>query len=124
MEKCLDGNLKYFWKIYDRYIDKIYKFVYLKTSNKELAEDIVSDVFISALNNIKSFRLDESSSVNSWLYRIANNKIIDFYRTNKQTEEIWDYLDYGFSKDFSEDVEDLSVFPADITKALTGIAKR
>jgi RNA polymerase sigma factor (sigma-70 family) len=60
----------------------------LKTTNREIAEDIVSDVFISALTNIKSFRLEEGSSVKSWLYRIANNKVIDFYRTNKQTAEV------------------------------------
>jgi RNA polymerase sigma-70 factor (ECF subfamily) len=78
--------LDYFSKIYDKYIDKIYKFVYLKTSNKEVAEDIVSDVFLSALNNIKSFRLDENSSFNSWIYKIAYNKIIDFYKKNENTK--------------------------------------
>ena len=106
MEKCLDWNLDYFWNIYDKYIDMIYKFVYLKTSNKELAEDIVSDVFISALNNIKSFRLDDSSSVKSWLYRIANNKVIDFYRTNKKNEEISEYLDYSLTEDTWKGIDD------------------
>ena len=93
MEKCLDGQLDYFGDIYNRYIDKIYKFVYLKTTNRELTEDIVSDVFMSALNNVKSFRLEEKSSVKSWLYRIANNKVIDFYRTNKPSESVWDYIE-------------------------------
>lgn len=93
MEKCLDGQLDYFWDIYDKYIDKIYKFVYLKTTNKDLTEDIVSDVFMSALNNVKSFRLEEKSSVKSWLYRIASNKVIDFYRTNKVSENVWDYIE-------------------------------
>ncbi|NCO32140.1 sigma-70 family RNA polymerase sigma factor [bacterium] len=74
--------------MYDKYVDKIYNFVYYKTTNKEVAEDIVSDVFISALNNINSFRIQEGSSVKSWLYKIAYNKIIDFYRTNKEFEEI------------------------------------
>lgn len=105
MEKCLDWQLDNFWTIYDRYIDKIYKFVYLKTSNKELAEDIVSDVFMSALNNIKSFRLDNESSVKSWLYRIANNKVIDFYRTNKESSDIWDYLDISINEDFWEQID-------------------
>lgn len=105
IEKCLDGQLDYFWTIYDKYIDKIYKFVYLKTTNKELAEDIVSDVFISALNNIKSFRLEEWSSVKSWLYRIANNKVIDFYRTNKTTDSVWDYLEMSTNENFWEQID-------------------
>jgi RNA polymerase sigma factor (sigma-70 family) len=105
MEKCLNGQLDFFWKIYNRYIDRIYKFVYLKTTNREIAEDIVSDVFISALTNIKSFRLEEGSSVKSWLYRIANNKVIDFYRTNKQTAEVWDYLEMSTFEDFWEQID-------------------
>lgn len=105
MERCLDGQIDYFWKIYDKYIDKIYKFVYLKTSNKELAEDIVSDVFISALNNLKTFRLDNESSVKSWLYRIANNKVIDFYRTRKVTSDVWDYLEMSINTDFWRNID-------------------
>lgn len=106
IEKCLDWNLSYFWKIYERYLDKIYRFVYLKTSNKEVAEDIVSDVFMSALNNINSFNIDEKSSVSCWLYRIANNKVIDYYRTNKETWDIWDYLDMCINFDISKNIDD------------------
>lgn len=105
MKKCIDWDLQYFWKIYDRYVDKIYKFVYLKTTNKEIAEDLVSDVFISALNNVSKFRLEDWSSVKSWLYRIANNKVIDFYRTNKQVEDVGDYLEMSLKQDFWQDVD-------------------
>ncbi|MDD2871724.1 MAG: RNA polymerase sigma factor [Candidatus Gracilibacteria bacterium] len=105
MQRCLDGQLEYFGKIYEKYIDKIYKFVYLKTTNKELAEDIVSDVFISALNSINSFRIDETSSVKSWIYRIAHNKVIDYYRTFKQTEDIGDYLDMSVQTDNAEQID-------------------
>ena len=94
-----------FWKIYDMYIDSIYKFIYLKTSSKEVAEDITSDVFMSALNKIDSFNIEANSSIKSWLYRIANNKVIDFYRTNKTTEEIWDYLDMSIKEDISGDID-------------------
>lgn len=105
MEKCVSGDLSKFWMIYDRYIDKIYKFVYLKTSDREVAEDIVSDVFMSAINNINSFSLESGSSVSSWLYRIANNKVIDFYRANKQNLDICEYLDYSLDNDISQDID-------------------
>jgi len=61
----------------------------MKVNNKEFTEDIVSDVFLSSLNNIKFFRLDNHSSFKSWLYKIAYNKIIDFYknRDKNKTEE-------------------------------------
>jgi len=105
MQKCLDWDLNYFWNIYDKYIDKIYNFVYLKTTNKEVAEDIVSDVFLSAINNISSFKIEASSSVQAWLYKIAYNKVIDFYRTNKDFEEVWDCLEMSCQDDFCQNID-------------------
>lgn len=106
MQKCKDWELSYFWKIYDIYVDKIYNFVYTKTTNREVSEDIVSDVFMSALKNINSFKLEENSSVKSWLYRIANNKVIDFYRTNKESESYEDYMDTMFFEDINKKIDD------------------
>jgi RNA polymerase sigma-70 factor (ECF subfamily) len=57
--QCQSGNLGVFSELYDRYIDKIYKFVYLKTSNQEIAEDITSEVFYKAMNSINSFKSQE-----------------------------------------------------------------
>ena len=41
-----------FSKIYDKYIDKIYRFVFLKVSSQEIAEDLTSEVFL------KTFRYE------------------------------------------------------------------
>jgi RNA polymerase sigma-70 factor (ECF subfamily) len=57
--QCQSGHLGVFSELYDRYIDKIYKFVYIKTSNQETAEDITSDVFYKAMNSINTFRSNE-----------------------------------------------------------------
>ena len=105
MQKCLDWDLNNFWNIYDKYIDKIYNFVYLKTTNREVAEDIVSDVFLSAINNISSFKIESSSSIQAWLYKIAYNKVIDFYRTNKDFEDVWDCLELSCQSDFWQDID-------------------
>jgi len=107
IKRYLDWDLDSFWFIYDKYIDKIYKFVYMKVNNKEFTEDIVSDVFLSSLNNIKFFRLDNHSSFKSWLYKIAYNKIIDFYknRDKNKTEEFWDYLDVAFKENFWSNID-------------------
>lgn len=103
--KCQAWELDYFSHLYDNYIDKIYSFVYLKTSSKEVSEDIVSDVFLSALNKISSYKLVENASFGSWLYRIASNKVIDYYRMNKVTEDVWDYLDMSIQNDIVNDID-------------------
>lgn len=105
MQKCLSWEIEYFWKLYDKYIDKIYKYIYLKTSSKDIAEDITSDVFLSALNKIDSFKIYDGCSIQAWLYKIACNKVIDFYRTNKETEEIWDYLEMSRNENFWENLD-------------------
>lgn len=105
MQKCLSWEMEYFWKLYDKYIDKIYKYIYLKTSSKDIAEDITSDVFLSAINKINTFKIYEWCSAQAWLYKIACNKVIDFYRTNKETEEIWDYLEMSTNENFWENLD-------------------
>ena len=103
----LDGNKDCFWDLYDKYVDKIYRFVYIKINNKNITEDIVSDVFLSVINNISSFKVEPNSSFKAWIYKIAYNKVIDFYKSNykNNTEEIWDYLDMSFNEDLSQSID-------------------
>lgn len=61
------------------YGDELMSWAYYKTSNKEIAEDLVQDTFLSAHNSIKSFK--EKSNPKTWLFTILNNKIIDYYRS-------------------------------------------
>jgi len=48
-----------FWELYEKYVDEIYKFVYLKTTNVEISQDLVSETFFSALQNIWNFDTDK-----------------------------------------------------------------
>ena len=90
--ECRNGNLKKFGELYEKYVDKIYSFVYYKTFHKEIAEDIVSQTFIQALEKIRTFN-EKKGSFKSWLYRIARNLVIDYYRSKKtdiDIDQIWD----------------------------------
>ena len=68
-----------------QYTDKMYSWAYHKTSNKELAEDLVQETFLSAFKAIDNFKFD--SQPQTWLFRILNNKIIDHYRKKARTLE-------------------------------------
>ncbi len=94
VEQCQRGDAAAFGVLYDRYLDKIYRFVYYKTYNKEVAEDLVSDVFMRALEKVNTFDM-KRGSFSSWLYQIARNRVIDHYRTNRPTEDIDDMFDLG-----------------------------
>ena len=74
-----------FNEFYDEYYKKVYNFVYFKTGDAFLAEDLASNVVEKALNNLKKF--DEAkSSLNSWIFTIARNSIIDYYRLKSSNE--------------------------------------
>jgi RNA polymerase sigma-70 factor (ECF subfamily) len=97
-----NGDRSAFAQLYDFYIRKIYDFVYYKTLNKEWAEDIVSHVFLKAWQSISSYR---QNSFSSWLYAIARNTVIDFYRREKQHKDIDDVWDLASDSDLFREVD-------------------
>lgn len=104
IEKCQKGNLEEFGKLYDCYIKKIYDFVYFKTFHKETAEDIVSKVFMKALENINGFD-SKKGLFSSWVYRIARNTVIDHYRTKKSDLNIDDVWGLSSGEDIECDID-------------------
>jgi len=76
-----------FSQIYDTYVEKIYRFVYLRVNSKEEAQDITSQVFLNFLSKAnKNSKLNPQDilSLQAFLYRIARNLVIDNYRHKNQ----------------------------------------
>ena len=70
--------------LYDFYFPKIYGFVLKRVGGKEVAEDIVSVIFMKAFTGLNSFNPQREGSFSAWLYRIASHKLIDHYRYNSR----------------------------------------
>lgn len=105
IKECQKGDLDNFRLIYDDFFDKIYRFIYYKTHHKQTAEDLTSKTFIKALEKINSFNF-RKGLFSSWIYRIARNNVIDYYRTNKKNLDISGIWDLGESKDFNKTIDD------------------
>lgn len=67
-----------FARLYDAYVEAIYRFVYVKLSSKEQAEEVTSEVFLRLWQALKHGQ--EVRHVRGLLYKIARNLIIDVYR--------------------------------------------
>lgn len=70
-----------FDEIFEQYFDRIYYKILGVVKNPEDAEDISQEVFMSVYKNLKKFRAD--SNIYTWIYKIAINKIYDFFRKRK-----------------------------------------
>ncbi len=81
----MDRTKKKFAKIYNKNIDKIYRFIFLKVSSQEKAEDITSQVFLKGWN---TFQNKEIKNPTAFLYQIARNSIVDFYRERDKFQTV------------------------------------
>ncbi len=88
VKKAKKGDSEAFGKLYDRYVSKIYRFVFFKVRSRFEAEDVTQQVFLKTWQNIRSFKAKKGASFSSWLYRIARNSVIDHYRTSKDHADI------------------------------------
>ncbi len=75
-------DTKWFEKIYNLMMPKIYRFYYFKTFSRELSEDLTSEVFIRVYSNLGKTNLNKKTFM-AWVYKIANNLLIDHFRKNK-----------------------------------------
>lgn len=78
VEKARTGDVDAFDKLYRLHVKPIYAYVSHFISCEADVKDIVSDVFTKAISNLKKFKAQ--SSFSTWLIRIADNAIRDFFR--------------------------------------------
>ena len=75
------GDKEAFSKIYDTFIDPIYRYIYYRVNSVE-SEDLIEIVFIKVWENINHYK-PKKRSFSAWIFRIAHNLIVDHYRANK-----------------------------------------
>ncbi len=75
-----------FGTLYKKYANPVYRYIFTRTGNKQIAEDITSQTFLAALESIGNFRQD--GNFGSWLFTIARNKVNDYFRSSKTVSPI------------------------------------
>lgn len=94
----MNNDKKQFEKFYNDNFEKIYRFVFFRTNkHRELAEDLVSEIFMKALKNFDSF--DENISHSAWIFTIAKNHLANYWRDNKPTASLPDEADEDANPD-------------------------
>ncbi|MGE0589309.1 MAG: RNA polymerase sigma factor [Cyclobacteriaceae bacterium] len=83
-----NGNEGAFEMLLLRHKSRIYTAIYLIVKDRYVAEDLLQETFIKAINTIKGGRYNEEGKFLPWLSRIAHNLAIDHFRKNKRHPEI------------------------------------
>lgn len=79
---------RYFGKLYERYFEQIYRFIFKRTSgNEEVAGDLTQQTFMKAMANLSKYE-DRGLPFSAWLYRIAQNEVNMFFRAQKKNYSV------------------------------------
>lgn len=81
IKRVLEGDNKAVIKFYKSYSPKILSYLSKKLPRHEDAQEITNDVFLEAIDSLSLLQKEENTS--AWLYKIAHNKMVDFYRKKK-----------------------------------------
>ncbi len=76
-----------FAQLYDRFVDKIFKYIYYKVGTRAEAEDLTAQVFMKAWQAIGHYRWMDRPFA-AWLYRIAHNSVVDYFRTRRDVSSL------------------------------------
>lgn len=79
MQRAKDGDSSAFAKIYELYLVPVYRYIFLRTNDKTLAEDLAQTVFLKAFSNLQNFAKSERSPL-GYFFTIARNTVIDYQR--------------------------------------------
>ncbi|WP_103351883.1 sigma-70 family RNA polymerase sigma factor [Amycolatopsis sp. CA-128772] len=82
-----DGDSSAFGRLYDRYVDVVYRYVLFRLGDRDLAEDVTSETFLRALRRITSVTY-QGRDVGAWFVTIARNLVLDHVKSSRFKLEV------------------------------------
>jgi RNA polymerase sigma-70 factor (ECF subfamily) len=76
-----------FGTLYERYVDRIYNYIYYRTGDNREAEDLTARVFYRALAHMEEYR-HSGAPFAAWLYRIAHNLVANWHRDRSRRRDV------------------------------------
>jgi RNA polymerase sigma-70 factor (ECF subfamily) len=121
LARAAQGDTEAFSALYNRYVERIYSYIFYRTGSTLDAEDLTSRVFHRAIGHIGTYT-DRGVPFSAWLYRIAHNLVANWHRDNSRRNEVPldDHLELPQRGDHPEAV---LVKTQEMEKLLTAIRK-
>ena len=87
LTQAAEGDREAFGLLYQRYVSRIYNYIYYRTGNIYDAEDLTAKVFFRAMRHIPNYK-NRGLPFSAWLYRIAHNLVANWHRDSSRRKEI------------------------------------
>jgi RNA polymerase sigma-70 factor (ECF subfamily) len=87
LARASQGDRDAFGQLYERYVERIFNYVYYRTGNTHDAEDLTARVFQRAMKHVVNYT-DRGVPFSAWLYRIAHNLVANWHRDRNRKQEI------------------------------------
>jgi RNA polymerase sigma-70 factor (ECF subfamily) len=100
VQRAQAGDSDAFAEIYQRYQPTVYRYVYFRVGNRQLAEDFTQDAFLRALKNIGRFTW-QGRDYGAWLVTLARNVIADHFKSHhvRRTVSVGEVMDFDHVAD-------------------------
>ena len=118
LARAAKGDSEAIGVLYDRYVERIYNYIYYRTSNQHDAEDLTSRVFTRAIRHIENYE-DRGLPFSAWLYRIAHNLVANWHRDNSRRQVVG--LDESFNLPGSQEQPEARVVRSEEENFLLGL---
>jgi RNA polymerase sigma-70 factor (ECF subfamily) len=105
LENITEYNQEFIKNLFLKYSDKLYRFLYFKCRNKQIAEDILSETFLKVIDHISTFQGTESQLF-AWMSTIAHNSLMTYFRREQKSNPNLELLEN--ITDSTENIEELA----------------
>ncbi|AZA57841.1 RNA polymerase sigma factor [Chryseobacterium shandongense] len=102
LKKIKTGDRPAFMMLYERYWDDLYRFVFVRTKDKELAEELLQNLWIKILEDAESIQTDGNESAKGYFLKHLHFRVIDYFNNNKKERAIISIDESENSADFTD----------------------
>jgi RNA polymerase sigma factor (sigma-70 family) len=99
VRRATDGDPEAFAELYERYVERIFRYIYHKVGSRTDAEDLTAQVFMKAWEAVGRYEWT-GRPFGAWLYRMAHNAVVDHYRRQRETVPLDDVVDGAEPSDY------------------------
>jgi RNA polymerase sigma-70 factor, ECF subfamily len=87
IQRVRQGDSEAVAAIYAHYQQAVFTYIYYRVSDQECAEDLTAEVFVRMITKFPDY-IEQGHPILAWLYTIARNLVIDYYRTSKESQSM------------------------------------